>query len=70
MHIDKALTERFISIFANEYRIEYSSTIVSDPNRTFGNTFAHFYEQFGIRDDADIEQNQENMRKPWNVADG
>ena len=63
MHIDKALTERFISIFANEYRIEYSSTIVSDPNRTFGNTFAHFYKQFVIRDEAEIKQNRDNMCK-------
>ena len=67
--MNKALTELFFSIFANEHRRGYNSTIVSDPNRTFGNTFAHFYEQFGIRGEADIKQNQYDMRKPWNVAD-
>ena len=44
MHMNKALTKRFLSIFANENRIGYNATIVLDPNRTFGHTFAHFYE--------------------------
>ena len=70
MHMNKALTERFLSIFANKHRRGYNSTIVSDPNRTFGHTFTHFFEQFGIRDEAEIEQNRDNMRKPWNIADG
>ena len=70
MHINKALTKHFLSIFANEHRRGYNATIISDLNRPFGNTFAHFYKQFGIRDKADIEQNRENMRKPWNIADG
>ena len=56
-------------IFTNEHRRGYNATIVSDPNRTFGNTLDHFYEHFGTRDEAEIEQNQDNMRKPWNVAD-
>ena len=68
--MNKALTEHFLSIFANEHRRGYNATIVSDPNRTFGNNFAHFYEQFGIRDKAEIEKNRDNMCKPWNVADG
>ena len=70
MQMNKSLTEHFLSIFANNHRRGYNSTIVSDPNRTFGNTFAHFYEQFGIRDKAEIEQNRDNMRRPWKVADG
>ena len=52
MHMNKALTERFLSIFANKHWRGYNVTIISDPNRTFGNTFSHFYEQFGIRDEA------------------
>ena len=43
MHMNKALTERLLSIFTNKHRRGYNATIVSDPNRTFGNTFAHFY---------------------------
>ena len=70
MHMNKALTERLLSIFANEHQRGYNATIVSNPNRTFGNKFSHFYEQFGIRDKADIEQNRDDMRKPWNIADG
>ena len=70
MHINKALTEHFLSIFANKHRRGYNAIIVSDPNSTFGNTFAHFYKQFGIRDEAKIEQNRDNMRKPWNIAEG
>ena len=68
--MNKALTERFLSIFADEHRRGYNTTIISNPNRTFGNTFSHFYEQCGIRDEAEIEQNRDDMRKPWNVADG
>ena len=68
--MNKALTERFLSIFANKHRRGYNATIVYDQNRTFGNTFAHFYKQFGIRDKAEIEQNQDDMSKPWNIADG
>ena len=69
MNMNKALTERFLSIFANKHRRGYNATIVSDPNRTFGNSLAHFYEQFGIRDKEEIEQNRDDMRKTWNVAD-
>ena len=69
MHMKKALTKRFLSIFANEHRRGYNATIVSDPSRNFGHTFAHFYEQFGIRDEAEIEQNRDGMRKTWNIAD-
>ena len=68
--MNKTLTERFLSIFANKHRRGYNATIVSDPNRTSGHTIAHFYEQFGIRDEAEIEQNCDDMRKPWNIADG
>ena len=52
--MNKALTEFFLYIFANEHWRGYNETIVSDPNRTFGNTFAHFYKQFVIRDEAEI----------------
>ena len=70
MHMNKSLTEILLSIFANEHRRGYNATIVSDLNRTFGNTFAHFYYQFGIREQSEIEQNRDDMRKPWNIADG
>ena len=68
--MNKALTERFLSIFANQHQRRYNTTIFSDLNRTFGKSFAHFYEQFGIRDEAEIEQNRNDMRKLWNIADG
>ena len=55
MHMNKTLTDRFLSIFINEHRRGYNATIVSDLNRTFGHTVAHFYKQFGIRDEAEIE---------------
>ena len=55
MHMNKTLTERFLSIFANKHQRGYNTTIVSDPNKTFGHTFAHFYKHFGIRDKAEIE---------------
>ena len=70
MHMNKSPTDRFLSIFANKHRRGYNATIVSDLNRKFGNTFAYFYKQFGIRDKAEIEQNRDDMRKPWNIADG
>ena len=64
MHMNKAPTERLFYIFAKEHRRGYKATIISDLKRTFGNTFAHFYEQFEIRGEADIEQNRDDMRKP------
>ena len=70
MNMNKVLTERFLSIFAKKHRRGHNATIVSDPNRTLGNTFAHFYEQFGIRDKTEIDQNRDDMRKPWNITDG
>ena len=57
IHMNKSLADLFLSIFANEHQRGYNATIVSDPNRTFGNNFAHFYEQFGIREKVEIEQN-------------
>ena len=57
MHMNKALTKSFLSIFDNNHQRGYNSTIFSDPNRTFSITFTHFYEQFGIRDKAETEQN-------------
>ena len=69
IHMNKALTERFLSIFANKHQRGYNATIIYDPNRNFGNTLTHLYEQFGIRDEAEIDQNRDNMRKPWNIAD-
>ena len=70
MHINKALGNRFLSIFANDHQRGYNVNIVSDPNITFGNTFTHFYQQFGIRGEAEIDQNRDYMRKTWNIADG
>ena len=67
--MNKALTELFLSIFATKHWKGYNMTIISDPNRTFGNTFAQSYKQFGIRDEAEIKQNLDNMCKPWNIAD-
>ena len=69
MYMNKALTSRFLSIFANKHRGGYNATIVSEPNRAFGNTSAHFYKQFGMRDEAGIKQNRDNMLNPWNVTD-
>ena len=63
MNMNKALTERFLSIFANKHQRGYNANIVLDLNRTFGHTFAHFYKQFGIRDEAEIEQTRVDMRK-------
>ena len=70
MHMNKAFTKRFLSIFANKHWRGYNATIILDPNRTFGHTFSHFYKQFGIRDEAEIEQNRDDMCKPWNIAGG
>ena len=34
-----------------------------------GNTFDHLYEQFRIKDEVQIEQNRNDMCKPWNITD-
>ena len=41
-----------------------------DPSRRFKVTFNHFYNEFGQTDEVEIEDNKENMKKPWHPREG
>jgi hypothetical protein len=69
-HMNKALCERFLSLFSTAQRKSYSNTLIKDPNRSFGETFEIFYKKFGKRDEVEIENNKDGMKAHWNVADG
>ena len=70
MNMNKALTMRFLSLISAEYRIAYNNSLSEDPNKRFIDTLDFFYEQYGIQDEAEIEQNRESMKQPWDINQG
>ena len=46
-NMNKALTERFLTLLPNEHSRGYSDILTRDPNRRFETTFVHFYSEFG-----------------------
>jgi hypothetical protein len=69
-HMNKALCERFLSLFSIAQRKSYSNTLIKDPSRSFGETFEIFHKKFGKRDEVKIEANKDGMKAHWSVADG
>ena len=70
MNMNKGLTMRFLSLISAEYRIAYNNSITDEPNKRFIDTLQFFYDQYGIQDEAEIEQNRESMKQPWNINQG
>ena len=52
--MNKALTERFLVLIPHEHRTTYNVLLIRDPNRRFGVTFQHFYDQFGVKDELEL----------------
>jgi hypothetical protein len=69
-NMNRALTERFLSLFATEHAQAYYQLLLADPGRRFGTTFTYFYELFGTRDEREIEVNRDSMKAPWNPQSG
>jgi hypothetical protein len=69
-NMNRALTERFLSLFATEHAQAYYNLLLADPGRRFGTTFTYFYELFGTRDEREIEVNRDSMKAPWNPQSG
>ena len=69
-NMNRALTERFLSLFSTEHSQAYYTLLMGDPGRRFGQTFTYFYDLFGTRDEREIEQNRDGMKAPWNPQSG
>ena len=58
LNMNKALTKRFLALIPHEHRTTYNVSLIQDPNRRFGVTFQHFYNQFGVKDELELEQTE------------
>ena len=63
--MNKALTERSLSLLPIEHQLGYQEILTRNPNRRFEVTFNHFYNDFGQEDEVEMEDNKEEMRKTW-----
>ena len=68
--MNRALTERFLTLIPSEYVAGYNEVLVRDPNRIFGETLNYFYTEYGQEDELEIEENKDQMKVPWHPRDG
>ena len=61
--MNRALTERFLTLIPSEYVAGYNKVLVRDPNRIFGDTLNYFYTEYGQEDEMEIEENKDTMMK-------
>ena len=64
---NRALTERFLSIFSVKHCEAYHTLLIDETNQRFGVTFQYFYDLFGTHDEREMEVNRDNMESPWNT---
>ena len=57
--MNKALTERFMSLLLTEYQLGYNKILICNPNRIFEDTLNYFYNEYGQEDEVEIKQNKE-----------
>ena len=69
-NMNKALTERFLTLIPNEHSLGYSEILTRDPNRKFVTTSVYFYSEFGQEDKVEIEENKDEMKAPWHPKEG
>ena len=69
-NINKALTERFLSLLPQEHRDLYTNTLIQKPNNRFGDTFNYFYMEYRICNKMDLEHSQGKMKQAWIPVDG
>ena len=69
-HMNKALTERFMTILPREHQLGYQAILTRNPNRPFKDTFDYFFNEFATQDEVEIEDNKDEMKKPWKISEG
>ena len=69
-NINRALTERFLSLFAPKHIQAYYNLLMQDPGRRFDRNFTYFYDLFGTRDEREIKLNCHNMTALWDPQSG
>ena len=68
--MNKALTDRFLSILPVAHQLGYKTILTRDPNRRFERTFNYFFNEFGQEDEVEIEDNKEITKKAWHPREG
>ena len=63
-NMNKALTKRFLSLVPTEHQQGYAEIMTREPNCRFNDAFNHFYMEFGLLDEVEVESNKEEMKKP------
>ena len=66
---NKALIQRFLSLIPQEHGDLYSLTLIGNPNGTFQECFKYFYKEYGIKDESEIEDSCDGIKKPRNPAE-
>ena len=69
-NMNKALTERFITLLPCHHQLGYQAILACNPNRPFKETFDYFFAEFGMQDEVEIEDNKDEMKKAWSPNKG
>ena len=69
-HMNKALTERFLSLLPGPHKRGYATIMTRNPNQRFEGTFNHFFNEFGLEDELEIEDNRDIMKGKWHPSEG
>ena len=59
--MNKALTERFMSLLLTEHQLGYNEILIRDPNCVFGDTFNYFYNKCGKEDKSEGQENDQRL---------
>ena len=70
LNMNKALTNKFMCLLPIKYQQGYNEILTRDPNCIFGEMLNYFYTEYGQEDEVEIEENKEQMKKPWHPRDG
>ena len=68
--MDTALVERLLLLIGDVYKRNFEQERLKMPNRNFCDTFQFFLEQYGVSTEAERQNNKDNMRAEWTIADG
>ena len=67
-NMNKAPTDRFLSLMPTEHQREYAEVMTRDPNRRFKETHARFHTEYGHLDEVEVTQNKEDTKKRWHPS--
>jgi hypothetical protein len=69
-NMNKALVMPFLSLIPAEHSDLYNSTLISNPNGTFHDTFDYFYKKFGNNNEIEMEDSHDIMTQLSNPSEG